>query len=54
MNDGKMRHEMDRRFSVASAAIWVLYQTIGIKREVSQKPKLDLHFNHQPIAVNFR
>ena len=42
-SDGKMEHEMDRRFGAASAVLRVLLPTFVVKREPCQKAKpLDL------------
>lgn len=41
--DKKREHEMDRRFGTASAVMRVLYQTVVVKRELSQKAKLMIY-----------
>ncbi len=40
-SEGKM--EMDRRIGAAPAEMWALYQTIVVKRELSQKAKLSIY-----------
>ena len=35
-----MQHEAERRISAASAVMQALYQTVVLKKELSQKPKL--------------
>lgn len=45
MSEDKMEIELDRRISAASVIMWVLYRTVGVKKELNQKAKLGLHPN---------
>lgn len=52
MSEDKM--EIDRWTDAASAAMWILYQTVEVKGEVSRKAKLSIYvqFMFQPSSKN--
>lgn len=42
-SEGRMERKIDRQISVASEVMWLLYETILVKKELSQKAKLLLY-----------
>ena len=42
-SEGKMEREVDRQISAASALMWVLYQTVVGKKDLSKKTKLSFY-----------
>ncbi len=42
-SEGKMEHEMDRQIGAVAAVTKLLYWTIVVKRELSQKAKLSIY-----------
>ena len=42
-SEGKMEREMDRRIGAASAVMRALYQSVVVKKELSQKAKLSIY-----------
>ncbi|KAK3510855.1 hypothetical protein QTP70_022797 [Hemibagrus guttatus] len=43
MSEGRMDHEIDRRIGAAAAVMRSMYQSVVVKRELSQKAKLSIY-----------